>query len=211
MLQRSWGRYRHSKYPEGLFKMTKRKQKVHAGSGLDPYLMFKVLTILDNGAGPNFVRRAELRDEIKKYIRHGSLPYICDANNRLLPMVGTVNLSVKLEAFLVHIKCTVCQSLAAPAILGADYFNGFVEAICPPKKLIKLNDGSTVPTARRSMKRPSASLPLPTEQEKYRTKWRTTISVKATETFSICPNCQKEKSASSRLSTLPVIHPEAEL
>lgn len=94
------------------------------------------------------------------YIRHCSLPKICDANNKFLHMVGTVKFPVKLGNFYFHIDFIICQSLAAPAIFDADFCGRFVEAIRPRKKLIEPNEVSTLPIVKRPMKRiPTSPLP----------------------------------------------------
>lgn len=169
-LQRPWLRHRHPKYPERAFVMTKRNYKVYADLGLDPYRMFRVLTILDTGAGPNFVRQAELLDELDRYIRHGPLPEIFDANNKPLPMVVSVKLPVKVGTFLDIVGFIVSQTLAGPVILVADFCDRFVEDIRPSKKLLELVDGSTAPIVRRPMKRAPFLPPLPSEQRYDRTQ-----------------------------------------
>ena len=43
----------------------------------------------------------------------------------------------------------VSEKLAVPLILGADYFERFVEAIYPRRKRVELADSSEVPIVRR--------------------------------------------------------------
>lgn len=117
--------------------MTKRNHEVHADSGLDSDRLFRVLTVLDIEAGANFIRRTELSSEEARYIKHGLLPDICGAENRPLPMVGTVRLRAKLGTFVIHVELIVCQSLAAPVILGGDFFDRFIEAIRVCSKLVE--------------------------------------------------------------------------
>lgn len=179
--------------------------------GLGSYRMFRLLTILDTGAGPKFVRRNELLYEVGWYIWHDLLPDICYANNKPLHLVRTVKVPLKLGNLRVYIDFIVCLSLAAPATLDADFWNRFEEAIRPRKKPIELDDGSNMPIVRRPLKRLSASKPLPCEQEYDRTQGRTTTAVKAKENISILPNCQKQINVSSKRRGLAVLQPKAKL
>lgn len=171
-LQRPWLRHRLARYPERAFILTKRNYKVYNDCDLDLYRMFRVLTIHDTGAGPKFVRGDKIPDELHRFIRHSPLPDKFDAENISLPIVGSVRLPVKTETSLVNVKFTARRSLGAPAILGANFWDRFAEAIHSSKELVELVDGSTVPIVRRSMKRPPSSAPLPIEQKYKRTQGR---------------------------------------
>lgn len=100
--------------------------------------------ILDTVAGSDFVRRAELPDEVDRYIRQSSLSGISHVNNKSLPMAKSVELRVKLGICLGNVEIIFCQSLAAPIILYADFCDSFVETIRPSKKLVELVDGSVM-------------------------------------------------------------------
>lgn len=110
-LQRPWRRHRSPKHPGRIVIMAKLNCKVYADLGLDRDRMFRVLSILDTGAGLNFVRRTELPVEVERYIRHGPLPDICDASNKPATVVGTVNLPVKLGTFIVHVELSCDKAL----------------------------------------------------------------------------------------------------
>lgn len=124
-----------------------------------------MLTILYTEAGLNFVRGAELPGGVDKYIKYGSLPDIFDAKKQLLPMVRTFRLLVKLRASFFQTEITVCQSLAAPFILGTDFCDWFVEATRSRKELVELDGGSAVPAARPPVKRSPVLPSLRNEQE----------------------------------------------
>lgn len=120
-LQRPRRRHRRPKHPDRAFIITKSTYKVYAYLGLDRYYMSRILIIPDTGASPNFVRKADLPDELHNHIRHGHRTDIYDANTKPVPMTGTVKMSVNLESFLAHVEFIMCQSLAAAVILGADF------------------------------------------------------------------------------------------
>lgn len=113
--------------------------------------MFRVLTILHTGADSNILRRAQLPDMLDKHIRHGPLLKICDAKNKPISMLGTVRMSIEIGSFFASVDFIVCQGLAETVIVGADFWDIFVKAIHPRKKLIKLDDGSTRAVVRRGM------------------------------------------------------------
>lgn len=143
--------------------MTKRNYKVYGDLSLDFYRMFRVLSTLNTCAGPNFVRRTELPDEMERCIRHRPLPDICDANSKPTPMVGTVKLPVKLGHFLVHFEFILWGKISAPVFSVVDFCDRYPETRRPRKKLADLEKGSAVPFLIRPMKRNRTLPPLPPE------------------------------------------------
>lgn len=109
--------------------MAKRNYKIYAGLGLDRYRVFRVLSILDTGVGPNYAQRTVMTDEMERCIRHGPVLDICGANHMVTALVGTVKLPVNSGNFLVHVEFIVCQSLVALVILGANFCGRYLEAI----------------------------------------------------------------------------------
>lgn len=60
--------------------MTRRNQKLYADLALCSSKVFRMLTLMDTGAGPNFIGHTELLSERAKYIKHGPLTDICSAD-----------------------------------------------------------------------------------------------------------------------------------
>lgn len=87
--------------------MSNRNYMVYADLDFDRSRIFQVLTKLDTGAGPSFVSRGELPDELDKQIRHGPLPDICDANSKPILILSKVMLSVKLGSYLSQVQFVV--------------------------------------------------------------------------------------------------------
>ena len=83
--------------------MAKRNYKVYADLGLNASLQAKKLTILDSGAGPNFIRKSELPLGFEDRIKYGPLPSVNDANNNPVRMVGLIDLVVRLGNRLVNV------------------------------------------------------------------------------------------------------------
>ncbi|CAN8069585.1 unnamed protein product [Agarophyton chilense] len=145
--------------------VSKRNYKVYADIGSDRNLLSRRLTILDTGAGPNFLRESELAPADLERIRYGPLRDIRDANKNALKTLGTVRLVVRLGRFVVLVDFIVCKTLAAPVVLGCDYCDKFVEAIRRRRKLVELDDGSMVPIVRKPMRRCPEAPPLPLSME----------------------------------------------
>ena len=111
--------------------------------------MSRVLSVLDTGPGPNHVRKSELPAGMESLVSFGPTKDIGDANNGPLRTLGTTKMPVRLGRFVAAAEFIVCEKLAVPLILGADYCDRFVEAIYPRMKTVELADFSEVPTARR--------------------------------------------------------------
>lgn len=121
VLQRTRQGHQPPKFPDRVLRMTKHNRKMYADLGLDSSRMFRVLTVLNTGAGPNFIRQTEISPEVEKNLKRAPPLEKYDANNRPLLLVGTVKQPVRLETFFFRVEFIVCQRLKAPVILGADF------------------------------------------------------------------------------------------
>lgn len=184
---------------------------MYADLGFHCYLKFRVSAILDTGASPNLVCRPELADELDKHIMHGLFPDICNANNKPIPMFGTFKLSVKLGSFFADVKFILCQSPAAPVILGANFCDCLVEEILPRKKLIELDGDSKVQIVRQPMKRSPTLPPFPRQQEPNRIEKQLTTAVKATETTVVRLLSRSLVKVHLKRRGPAVLHPKAKL
>ncbi|CAN8069508.1 unnamed protein product, partial [Agarophyton chilense] len=129
--------------------------------------MVRVLTVLDTGAGPNFIVESLLPLPLRSQIRLGVAPDFADANNNPLSTVGTVTLVVRLGSFVVKLDFIVCRKLATPIILGCDFCDKFIDAIRPRLKRVEMEDGSSVPIVRRPLRRASKKHPLSSLYDGY--------------------------------------------
>ena len=153
--------------------------------------MDRRLTILDTGAGPNFVRLSKSSLGARRFIREGPLPNINDANSNPLKTLGSITLIVRLGHRLVALDFVVCLELAAEVILGCDFCDRFVESIHPRRREIELDDGSTVPIVRRPLKRPPKCAPLTTEQEYAQASGRDLTKIRVCEAITLPPESQR--------------------
>lgn len=80
--------------------LAKRNYKVYADIRVTSSLTRRVMSVLDTGTGPNFIRGSELSLEVEQKIEAGPLHDICDANNNNLLMRGTIKFPVGLGRLL---------------------------------------------------------------------------------------------------------------
>ena len=112
------------------------------------------MAVLDSGAGPKFIRESNLPHGVMR-LRYGPFLNVADANNNPIRMKGLADLIVRLDSRLVKLEFIVCESLAAPLILGCDVMDRFVEAIYPRKKTVKMDDETTIPITQKPLKLPA--------------------------------------------------------
>lgn len=62
-------------------------------------------------------------------INHELLQDFRDANKNPSKLLGTINLSVQLAFYNIRVNRFVCESIAAPMILGNDFCDKFVQAM----------------------------------------------------------------------------------
>lgn len=210
MIQRPWVRIRKPD-TDKVFVMARRNYKVYAGLGGSHSVIQRTLTILDTGAGPNFIREQELPEHVVGRLRAGPLPEICDANNRPLNMLGTVNLVVQLGTFVVRDVFIVCRTLAAPAILGADFCDKYVEAIRPKKRHVELDDGTTVPIVRGVLRRVAPEKNSDVAKEEKKTKTDPSTAIKVSQPVTIQPGTQTGVEVTCNQHGLIVLQPIARL
>ena len=187
--------------------MAKRNYKIYADLGFTPFLLEKKLTVLDTGAGPNFIRKSDLAPGFEQYVRYGPLPSISDANRNPLRMLGTIELLVRLQNRTLKCDFIICERLAAAVILGADFCDRFVEAIHPRKKNVELDDGTTIPIVRRPLKRLPASVPLPPPQEFQKANGRTSPKVKVAKAITLPAGSQTWVTVTTKRHGLMALRP----
>lgn len=142
--------------------MAKRNYKVYADLGVSDQYMVRQLSVLDTGAGPNFLVESLIPPHLRSRIRATPLVDIADANNRPLSTVGVIDLLVRLGHYVVKLDFLVCKQLAAPVILGCDFCDRFVESIRPRARTVEMEDGTSVPIVRRPLRRAlKKQVPLP--------------------------------------------------
>lgn len=111
------------------------------------------LSVLDTGAALDVINPDLIPPPLWKSIRFGRALDIADANNQPIRTYGYINFVVGLGTSSELVKFIVCESLAAPIVLGCDFCDHCVEAIRPPKRIVEMTDGSLIPIVRTAMRR----------------------------------------------------------
>ena len=89
---------------------------------------------------------------------------IKDAGNRNVKTAGKISLTVMSGNRVENISFYVVEHLTTQVILGWDFRDKHVEAIKPRERLVEMDDGTTVPYLRTSVRKANA-VPLPPDQE----------------------------------------------
>ena len=207
-VRRPWYRVKRSECPEKILVLARKNYKVFADIGTTAGLMSRVLSVLDTGAGPNLIRKSELPAGLETLVSFGPTQDIGDANNRPLRTVGTIKMPMRLGRFVVTAEFIVCEKLALPLILGADYCDRFVEAIYPRKKTVELEDSSEVPIVRQFSARKGRKWLVPGEYENDdRKRERISPRVKVARATTIEPGTHRVVECTSKRAGLVVFQP----
>ena len=190
--------------------LKKRNYKVYADIGVDTRLLSRRVAILDTGAGPNFIHRDALPPDVE-VLKQGQLPSIADANNRPLSMSGRVDLFVQLGYTRVRAEFLVCERLAAPMIIGADFCDQHVEAILPRRRTVELTDGTTIPIVRKVPRRHPKAPKLPPEQEYVPASGRISPKVRVSSKIVLAPESQTFVSVTCKGHGAYVVEPSEDL
>ena len=204
-VRRPWYRVKRGECPENILVLERKKYKVFADNGPTVGLMSRVLYVLDTGAGPNLIRKSKLLAGLETLVSFRPTQDIGDANNRPLRTVGTIRKPVRLGRFVATAEFIVCEKLAVPLILGADYCDRFVEAIYPGKKTVELADFSEVLIVRRSSSRKGKKTHVPGEDETEGKGERISPRVKVARATTIEPGTQRVVECTSKRARLVVV------
>lgn len=90
-----------------MFTLSKQNYKISADLGSNSRLLFRNLSILDTGAGPNFLRINVLPSGRERMIEPTVLPSFNDSNNRPFRMLGQVSVVSRLGASQVKLSSLV--------------------------------------------------------------------------------------------------------
>ena len=192
--------------------LARRNYKVYADLGISTRVTTRHLSVLDTGAGSSFIRRSDLPPNAdKRIVKLDAKMRVRDANNRLLPIVGKVALFVRLGSRLERITFYVSDRLAAPVILGCDFCDTHVEAIRPRRRVVELDDGTTVPIVRRPQKRSAKAPPLPEEQQYVPPPGRASTKITAVTPTLLPPESQTWVSVKTDRHGLILVEPAEKL
>ena len=131
-------------------KLSSFNYKVEASiiTGNDKALL--VLSVVDNGAGPNLVREDLIPAHLlAKIDKSRKVVNLASASGHILDTIGVVNLSVRVGTQKTCHTFVVSKNLNADIILGCSYLDEAVEDIRIQNKTLDLLNGDQVPISRR--------------------------------------------------------------
>ena len=105
--------------------------------------------IVDTEYGVSLGREALPPPEMKVATLDAATAQLFDVNGGLLPIEGTVTLTVRVCTYSTPVTCGVVRGMSVPLLLGTDYTDVHVRNICGPKGYIQVLDACRVPILRR--------------------------------------------------------------
>ena len=139
------------------------------------------------------------------------LPDIRDANKGRVHTLGTLSLQCQIGACSMRVNFVVCERLSVPVILGCDFCDRYVEAIRPRRRLVEMDDGSTVPIIRSPSSRDKDAVPLPPSQKTPRRSDRGSPVVRLEQPYRLKPRTQTWVTLSSSFHGVGVVQPNDKL
>ena len=129
--------------------LTGYKNQVASRIWLDVGRELAIRVIVDTGSCVSLVREALLPPEMKVAPLDAAIAQLFDVNGGLLPITGTVTLTVRVGTYSTPVTCGVVRGMPVPLLLGTEYTDVHVPNICGPKGYIRLLNGCNVPILRR--------------------------------------------------------------
>lgn len=128
--------------------MPRRNTKFYANIGISGTPPLQLLTILDPGSRPNYIRKDFMAADMEAITEHGELSHILDFNESTILMEGRANFQIELVAYRLILYSIIYERLAALCVLRFDFCNTSVLLIRPKDRLVELDDFSTIPIVR---------------------------------------------------------------
>jgi len=134
---------------KGVAILTRSNYQVASRFLLDAGREVALRVIVGMGSCVSLVREALLPPEMKVAPSDAATAQFFDVNGGLLPITGTVTLTVRVGTYSTPVKCGVVRGMSVPLLLGTDYTDVHVPNICGPKGCIRLLNECSVPILRR--------------------------------------------------------------
>ena len=148
-----------------IYILKSHNYKVLSSIGVDSRVLSPTPTILDTGAGPNFVSEKILPPEWRDFeIPRKDVTPVRSATGNPLRIKGAVLLYVQIGSYKVRIRFVVASNLSVPCILGCNFIDCHVEAILPKEQRLTLRDESSTSILRSSIRDVEQQY---SEQEQY--------------------------------------------
>ena len=129
--------------------LTGSNYKVDSRICLDAGRELALRVIVDTRSGVSLVREALLPPKMKVAPLDAATAQLFHVNGGLIPITGTVTLTVRVGTYSTPVTCGVVRGTSVPLLLGTDYTDVHVPNIYGPKGNIQVLDGCMVPILRR--------------------------------------------------------------
>jgi len=96
-------------------------------------LLYPPQALVDTGSCVFLGREALLPPEIEVAPLDAATARLFDVNGGLLPIMGTVTLTVRVGTYSTPVTCGVLRGMSVPLLSGTDYTGVHVPHICGPK------------------------------------------------------------------------------
>ena len=170
------------------------------------------MVVMDTGAGSSFIRKAILPQALLDKIQPLAIRTdIRDANNRRVQIIGTINLVLRIGDRSETVRFNVVERLGTDVIVGCDYLDKNVEAIRPRKRVVELDDGTTVPILGRGTRSKTLQGTIPEEEQLPSKAPRASRKITVTKPATLKPNSQTWVEVSTQTSGLVLVEPNKKL
>ena len=102
--------------------------------------------IIDSGSGVPLIREDLLPRDVTVKAADQTSASMYDINTGLLPIKGTIALHARIGLYTTQRTLGVVPGMSVLMILGTDYTDRYVSAICGPDNYIRMRDGGRVPS-----------------------------------------------------------------
>lgn len=140
--------------------MENRSSKIYANLGFTSRSTKRYVVLLDTEAESSYIRKYVILTKSWNKIKPSPNINVQDANNRKVNTSGTINIAVEIGNKVEMVTLNVVKHLATDLKLGCDYCDGHVEAIKPQQRIMKLDDGASVPIVQNTGGRSRDSVSL---------------------------------------------------
>jgi len=97
--------------------------------------------IVDTGSAASLIRQESLPKEVQLGPVDPEQYHMFDINGGLLPIVGSVKLTVRIGSYDTEVTFGVVPRMSVPVLLGTDYTDIHVPVISGPSRFIRLLNG----------------------------------------------------------------------
>ena len=127
---------------------------------------FASRVVVDTGSSASLIRKELLPDGTTLSAVKPSRWHMFDINGGLLPIVGSIDMSICIGSYRTTVTFGVVPHMSVPVLLGTDFTDVHVPAICGPEGCVRLRNGESVPILHkgRTVNSPPAETTVSTSE-----------------------------------------------